>query len=1530
MPPKKQCIGRHTSKNARQRKRKAENFVESQSRASQSPRLHNPSSNPVSLNSGHDQSIQDPLQSARLHIPSSNPVFQNSGLNQSIQDPPQREFLRIADAIEDPVSIPIIQFSPPQQRASLRIAERRARDAAVREEPIININEMPNILINFNWHRCAFSYNPTFDYYNQNKICIGSMAMICQYCSAKKWQGESTSLCCSGGKIKLNLCQDPPDELKSLLIGNNPECKNFRKNIIKYNSAFQMTSFGAGKNLTDFNYFTTYRIQGQCYHQMGGLLPHPERHHRYVQVYFMTGGDYREAEQRSRNVHGGLNLDIVIKLQLLLHQHHTYVNAFKYALEHLEINALHKVVIRADKRPPNQHEGRYNVPVNDEIAIIMLDEDHGSRDIVLKHRSDDDLTRIAETHRSYDCLQYPLIFWSGQDGYNFHLRQINPITGIESSKSVSCKDFYAYQLMIRGQSNHILRFNNLTSQFLVDMYAKIETERLGYIKRNQKKLRAEQYIHLRDSINADGNPLDIGQQIILPSSFIGGPRYMHERTMEAMAYVRKFGKPDLFITFTCNPKWIEITRELFENQKPNDRHDLLARVFKQKQQKLIWLLKDGQVFGELNAYMTTIEWQKRGLPHSHTLIWCKQKLRPDDVDNIISAELPDIEEDPILYDIVKSQLIHGPCGALNRASPCMENNRCKKNYPKQLIQNTQTDKDGYPLYRRRGPENGGKTTTLHIRGDNIVVDNRWVVPHCKLLCKILNAHINVEFCSTVRAIIYVTKYINKGCDMATIAISNIDIRNEVAQFQTGRYISSNEAVWRIFGFEIHQRYPTVVNLAVHLENGQRVYFTESTAQQAAQAPPETTLTGFFKLCATDMFAQSLLYAEVPTYYAWSSTERKWKRRKQGKPVETPHHIEGHIKASNAIGRVYAVHPNNRECFYLRLLLHTVRGPTSFEHIRTFDGTVSISNHEACKLHNLLQDDQQWSHTLEEASHTRVASQIRQLFVIMLTSCEIDQPLVLWEKYKISMSEDILHQIRRHNQHPDIVEVYNHALLDLSKRVRSLNTTLTNCGMPEPRGHFENDQEILAETQYDHQLLRSFVEEKEPQLTHDQNHVYRTILNSINNNMGGLFFIDAPGGTGKTFLENVLLAKTRLSHIALAVGSSGIAATLLDGGRTAHSMFKLPLDLNANEQPMCNIKKNSTKGTTLQRCKLIIWDEVTMANKKGLEALDRTLKDLRGNSLIMGGITMVLSGDFRQTLPIIQRGTRADEINACIKTSYLWPQVKRLSLHTNMRVLNGDPNAGEFALQLLQVGNGNIEQNSHGEIELPFGKFLQTQNELIYEVFPNIEVNYSHRIWLSERAILAPKNTAVRDINLKILDMIPGEPRIYKSIDTVNVEEQVVNYPVEFLNSLEPSGIPSHKLLLKLGAPIMLLRNLDPPKLCNGTRLAIKNMLNNIIEATIISGKFAGEICFIPKMPLKPSNLPFEFKRLQFPIKLSFAMTINKSQGQSFKSVGLELTNPVFAHGQLYVGASRVGSPNNLFVLAPDKKTKNIVYPEALV
>lgn len=1412
-----------------------------------------------------------------------------------------------------------------------RLSQNRNRIQRTRESAQTHSNaEQNGQPISHRWvnkEYSAMNYDPLICYKDDRIVSIGTMSVVCEYCLALKFKDESKGLCCLQGKVKLEEILPPPEPLHSLLTGDHPKSKQFIRNIRRYNNAFQMTSFKS-KQVVERGFMPTFKIQGQVYHLAGSLLPLRPDDHKFLQIYFIADPD-TQASTRCSIVAQPIDIDLIRSLQDMLHSHNSYIQSFKTAIESVPVDTPdYNVVIHANKVPVGEHRGRYNAPSTSEVAVVIAGQQFDKRDIVLRSR-DDNLQKISELHRSYDSLQYPLMLCRGEDGYTINVPQVDPTSSAPLRKTVSCMNYYCYRIMTRQNNfNSLLRYGMLTNQYFVDQYAKIESERLAYIRNNQTKLRAENYVHLQDALQANEHSNNIGQLVILPSSFTGGPRYLHEKSQDAMTYVRHYGKPDLFITATCNPNWPEIKENINTNLTPQDRYDIVNRVFHLKVQKLLHLINKSHIFGPPRCHMYTIEWQKRGLPHVHLLVWLVNKIRPNQIDSVISAELPVKEDDPVLFEIVKKHMVHGPCGTLNRNSACMRDSKCSKKFPKPFQIQTSTSDDGYPKYRRRSPDQGGQSATV----GNYDIDNRWIVPHNPLLLKIFDAHINVELCSSIKSIQYVTKYINKGSDQATFSIQS---PNEVETYQSGRYICSSEAVWRMLSFEVHDRAPTIVHLAVHLENGQRVYFTENNIQEVVYNPRDTTLTAFFKLCAQDDFAKTLTYDRVPTYYTWNQSSKTFQRRKQGTAVDG---FPG-IKKTDALGRVYAIHPNNSECFHLRMLLHVVKGPTSFAHLRTVQGVIYNTYQMACKAMGLLEDDSHWENTLSEAAICSSATSLRYLFAIIVAFCQVTDSVSLWNKFRENMASDILIRQRRELVSDDLQydqNIFDEALFELNKVVQLLTSkSINDFGLPMPaniNSDLTNNAEYTRETSYDQSKLLQNIAQDEPRLNIDQKKVFTTLLSSIDNNEGKIFFLDAPGGTGKTFLINLLLTKVRSTgKIALAVASSGIAATLLEGGRTAHSTFKLPLKIATDDnKSVCSISKQSNTGKLIRDCSLIVWDEATMSNKTSVEALDRTMRDLRSKNAPMGGCTILFSGDFRQILPVVPRGTRADEINASLKRSNLWPYVNKLELKTNMRLSLSSRENRLFSEMLLKVGNGKLTQ-SDGRINLDnLCVLIDNIQDLVNNVYPDIHnISCKTLSWFKERAILSPTNEQVDKANNLILAKIDTQTQIYYSVDTVLDSEEAVHFPTEFLNSLNPSGLPPHKMELKVGCPVILLRNLNPPKLCNGTRLLVKSLKKFIIECTILTGCGTGEDVLIPRIPLIPSDLPFQFKRLQFPVKISFAMTINKSQGQTFNVAGLDLSVECFSHGQLYVALSRVTSKQNMFVLANDKKAVNVVYKDIL-
>ncbi|UYV61741.1 hypothetical protein LAZ67_1006243 [Cordylochernes scorpioides] len=767
---------------------------------------------------------------------------------------------------------------------------------------------------------------------------------------------DKNLLSSSGENNNENIC---------LLSGENSDSVHFLRNIRKYNSCFQMTSFGAENQTHSVTFPTTFSIKGQT-------------------------------DRRCQQIQG-VRRNIVQGLQRMLHQHNLLVQQFKTALENLPSDA-YRVVVNADSTPPGQHPRRYNAPTANEVAVVLTGNQFGSRDIVL-HQRDNLLQHVSNTHRFYDALQYPLIFWKGQEGNSFHIPQIDPNTRQPLSSRVSSMDFYGYFIMVRRNIPYVIvQFGQLFHQFLVDM--------------------------------------------------------------------------------------------------------------------------------------------------------------------------------------------------------------------------------------RRAPEAGGFTAKVKIRGrEEVTIDNRWVVPYSPLLSKMFCAHINVENCSSVNAIKYICKYVNKGSDQAIINLCREgrgpDSQNEGRMYQCARYISSNEAVWRLLSFPLHQRHPAVIHLAVHLENGERIYFNQNTLAHRMRNPPRTTLTAFFSLCQTDSFARTLLYPDVPQYYTWNYSAHEWRRRVQGKLVEG----RPGVKRSDTIGRVYAVHVSNFECFCLRMLLHNIKGPTSFAYLKIVNGSQYEIFRETCAALGLMENDNHWVVTMDEAVLCQAPTRVRQLFAILISTCTISNLQQLWITYRDEMASDILHRyqlldssIIRYN---DLI--YNETLCNIEDRVASIcGKKLQELGLGAPRRNVVTNSDILRELAYDTAELEDNVASMLPKLLPEQRRVFDAVLAKINLSQPIIIFLDASGGTGKTFLLNLLLAMVRKEqNIAIAVASSGIAATLLAGGTTAHSVLKLPLTFAEGETAVCNIRKNSDKASLLRSCKLLVWDECTMAHKIALEALDRTLQDIRDDPQPMGGLVVLL-------------------------------------------------------------------------------------------------------------------------------------------------------------------------------------------------------------------------------------------------------------------------------------------------------------------
>ena len=321
-------------------------------------------------------------------------------------------------------------------------------------------------------------------------------------------------------------------------------------------------------------------------------------------------------------------------------------------------------------------------------------------------------------------------------------------------------------------------------------------------------------------------------------------------------------------------------------------------------------------------------------------------------------------------------------------------------------------------------------------------------------------------------------------------------------------------------------------------------------------------------------------------------------------------------------------------------------------------------------------------------------------MLILVYCQVINPLKLSDHTWRLLAEDIFYIKRKEFRFPELdlqdEQLKQYTLLEVEKHVKEHNQSLADYdNMPQP------DKSILSEIDNPdlrQELIYDVRKEAETHrqlfgaLNQDQRNVYDAVLKSVEDQSGQLIFVYGAGGTGKTYLYRTIIARLRpASKIVIPVATAGIAALLLLGGRTAHSRFKLPLNLD--DRSMSEIHKGSSLAALISKVNLIIWDEAPMAHRHAFETLDRSLRDLLSHdnpsavTQPFGGKTVLLGGDFRQILSVIPHGKRPDMVLASISKYYLWKMARVFSLFINIRLRQEDK---DFAKWILEVGDGEAD------------------------------------------------------------------------------------------------------------------------------------------------------------------------------------------------------------------------------------------------
>ena len=596
---------------------------------------------------------------------------------------------------------------------------------------------------------------------------LGTLSHQCSFCRALHWIAEKKATssiarpvfgeCCKSGEVDLPLLDPLPHDLQQLYNGRDRRAVDFRRHIRLYNKALAFTSTGGHQHLVGSSYDSRgppqYKIHGEIFHRLGPLQPERGVLPVFSQLYVY---DHNEALQYRKRLNPERDPVLMERLQTMLEHSHPLIDVYTQAYRLVQETSLTEYRLQLDFRKGCDRR-RYNLPTADnELALIIPgDEDAiANEQHILLRPIGGPLVRISPCDPAFLTLHFPLLLPTGQPGWS---PGISFVSGTENStRHVSLADYAKFHLHPRpplAETCHWFQATQLFQELLVHLWAAAEHSRLIWVRDNQKKLRAELYNGVVDALHEGVDLASIGKKVVLPASFTSGPRFMQRNLQNALALLRKFGGSDLFITFTANSGWREVQEALLPSQTASDRPDLVARVFHLKFESLLDDITKQGIFGEALGFVYTVEYQKRGLPHTHLIVFLARAARlstPEAVDKYISTELPDAMTHQRLFDLVKQFMIHGPCGP-GTSSPCMDGrNQCSKRFPKSFRANTEITGDSFVHTRRR---DDGR----FIRVGNHYVDNRSVISYCPYLTLRYEAHINVECTAGFHAVKYIYK-----------------------------------------------------------------------------------------------------------------------------------------------------------------------------------------------------------------------------------------------------------------------------------------------------------------------------------------------------------------------------------------------------------------------------------------------------------------------------------------------------------------------------------------------------------------------------------------------------------------------------------------------------------------------------------------------------------------------------------------------------------------------------------------------------
>jgi len=665
-----------------------------------------------------------------------------------------------------------------------------------------------------------------------------------------------------------------------------------------------------------------------------------------------------------------------------------------------------------------------------------------------------------------------------------------------------------------------------------------------------------------------------------------------------------------------------------------------------------------------------------------------------------------------------------------------------------------------------------------------------------------------------------------------------------------------------------------------------------------------------------------------------------------------------------------VPPTSGEAFFLRILLLHVSSATSFSQLRTVNGTEYITFQLAALAKGLLENEQEALIAFQTVIPLSTPSELRNLLVVMTVQGFPTLPIIENEAYFAAMYDDFLH----HNNEclGNIAMAKNQCLIHLQRQFSEHggDDLMESFGFPLPTNIDNNNEIERLKLKFSvieqKELLHHYLSEKPN--TDEQEFLMNKVKIALQQEQRLLVFIQGSAGTGKTTFAKKLTAMARsMGLIALGCAATGLAAQVYGDDEeftTAHDLFGIPViedneDIDHEAEITSKYTSSSPKLQMLLEARLFVWDEALTNHKHCLATAFKILNRFEGKVLI-------LMGDWRQTPPVVVHGDQHEIINASMICSSYWSMFQIYNFTINQRLLaltgpdvdeNFKNNQLDYLDMINTIGDGktfsptgtvlnmydeNIDEDGSYIVALPRLSTLHCMKDAIFYLFPD----GFNSATMHFKAILCATNAQVDEWNTAIQELNPAQSHVLCSSDTVKDIDDIHGHLRSMLNEsvlerFQKNGVPHHQLQLKVNDICILLRTLNRKEgLTNNTRVRILNISTYCIRVCTLDDskrKYFNipRIRFAVKLPYGRS---IEMLRIQFPLRLAYSVTYNKSQGQEFNVVVCDTRVEPFTHGHLYVALSRIRIASNIRIFTNEKNAdtsddglqlgpmvKNVVY-----